>query len=168
MRFGEYVMPDTLQLYWDSCVFLSYVDGVPNRLPDIDELLKQAERGTVEIVTSAISIVEVAFGEAERQQRALDPQLERKISTLWVPPSPVKLVEFYALIADEAKDLMRDAMTRGWSLKGMDAIHLATARRLDVSEVHTYDDKLLKYGEVLGVRVGPPLASQLALPVADS
>jgi hypothetical protein len=48
MRFGEYVMPDTLQLYWDSCVFLSYVDGIPNRLPDIDELLKQAERGTVE------------------------------------------------------------------------------------------------------------------------
>jgi predicted nucleic acid-binding protein len=161
-------MPDAPRLYWDSCVFLSYVDGLEDRLSDIEEFLRKAEAGAVEIVTSTISIVEVAFGEAERQQRALDPELEQKISSLWTLPSPVKLIEFYSLIADESKQLMRDAMVRGWRLTGMDAIHLATARRLEVAEMHTYDDKLFKYAEVLGIKVGPPLVAQLPLPPGES
>jgi len=40
-------------------------------------------------------------------------------------------VEFYELIADRARGLMRQAITQGWgSLQPADAIHLATAQQL--------------------------------------
>lgn len=34
-------------------------------------------------MTSALSIVEVAFGKIEQDDRALDPAVERKIDALW-------------------------------------------------------------------------------------
>jgi hypothetical protein len=44
--------------------------------------------------------------------------------------SPVKLVEFHRLIAEDARDLMRIALTKGWSLKPLDAVHLSSAQRM--------------------------------------
>jgi hypothetical protein len=56
-----------------------------------------------------------------------------------------------------ARDLMREAIaaSRGvWSLKPLDAVHLATAQWLDashpISGFHTYDTSLKKYANLLG------------------
>ena len=46
----------------------------------------------------------------------------------------------------------------------MDAIHLATARRLGVQEFHTYDEKLLKYQGDLGFPIREPIAAAPELP----
>src|SRR5437879_4848464 len=113
---------------WDADVLLSYVDGDVARLPDIDEMLRQARKNELEIVTSAISTVEVAYGASERNNAALDPAVEGQIEELWAPGSPIKVVEFHPLIGRLARSLVRDAMTKGWRLSPRDAIHLATAK----------------------------------------
>jgi predicted nucleic acid-binding protein len=51
---------------------------------------------------------------------------------------------------------MRIGIPKGFSLKGQDAIHLATAKRLGVEAFHTYDGGLTKWGEVIGVPVAEP------------
>jgi predicted nucleic acid-binding protein len=162
-------MPEELtRIYWDANVFLSYINGVPDRLPHIDGVLEKS--GTdFRIITSSITVVEVAFGKAEQDAKALDPGVEAKINAMWAPGSPVRLVEFYPLIADGAKALLRESLIRGWKLKPMDAIHLSTARQERVTQFHTYDD-LGRYsapgphGEPPVLDFPPPEASQPKLP----
>lgn len=139
-------MPDEPpRIYWDACVLLSYINGIAGRLPTIEELLRQSRAEKVMLLTSVLSHVEVAFATFEREQGALDQEVEGQIADLWRPGSPVTAVEFYELIADRARGLMRQAITQGWgSLKPADAIHLATAQQLEVDEFHTYDDDLQK------------------------
>jgi len=143
---------------WDSCVFISYINEDADRLPTIQTLLEDAnpDGGSVEIITSFVSIVEVAYALTEQQGKALDCETEGKIDKLWLPDSPVRLVEVYRHIADEARRLIREAMLRDWSLKAADAIHLATAARMEAVEFHTYDGHLTKYEKITGLRIREP------------
>ncbi len=153
-------MPNEQALvYWDADVFLSYINGDPKRLPDIDALLEKSGKDIL-IYTSTISIVEVAFGKAEQDGKALDAATEKKINSLWAPGSPVGLVEFHAIIAEEAKKLMRYAISCGWKLKPMDAIHIATALSIPVKEIHTYEPGWDKYSSHIGISIGRPIAAQ--------
>jgi predicted nucleic acid-binding protein len=142
--------------YLDANVMLSYIDGDEDRLPEIDELFRRGDAGEVELVTSALSMVEVAFASAEKDAAQLDPQIEEAIDKLWEPASPIGITEYHRIIGYQARDLMRQAMTRGWSLKAHDAVHLATAMNQDCDEVFTYDDKLWKFAEIIEMPVGPP------------
>ena len=72
-------MPDTPTIiYWDSSAFLSYVNEHPDRISTLEALLESSANGTIELYTSTISHVEVAFGASEQQRRRLDPEIERK------------------------------------------------------------------------------------------
>lgn len=157
-------MPDEQpRYYWDACVLLSYINGNPDRLSHIDSFMDKSGKDFL-LVTSALSIIEVAFGKAEQDGQALDSETENKINGLWVPGSPIKVVEFYPLLAHEAKELMRKVLARGWQLKPLDAAHLVTARRISATEFHTYDDKLFKYNEEIGMKIGPPISATPRLP----
>ena len=139
------------RIYWDSCVPLSYLNGVPNRVPIIEELFKQARAEEIELLTSSVSRVEIAFVQAEKDSGELDQEAKEAIDAFWLPGSPIKTVEFYDLIADDAKTLIRRGIEQGWgSLKPMDAIHIATAQRMRVSEMHSYDDRVQKWSGKLG------------------
>src|SRR4051812_27715859 len=101
-------MPDDhRRVYWDACVALSYINAVPGRLVIIEELLRQARAGEFELLTSVLSRVEVAFAATEKQGGSLDSAVETKIDDLWRPGSPIKMVEFYDLIGQSARQLMR-------------------------------------------------------------
>jgi predicted nucleic acid-binding protein len=75
----------------------------------------------------------------------------------------VTLVDFHQLIAEEAKSLMRAAIVKGWSLKPYDAVHLGTAKRMEIARFQTYDTGLDKYGADFGFSVERPLAAQRVL-----
>jgi predicted nucleic acid-binding protein len=75
--------PQKPRIYWDSNVFLSYINGLSDRLPEIETLLLEAEKDTIELLTSTLSIVEVAYATAEKDQHALDDQTEERINKLW-------------------------------------------------------------------------------------
>jgi predicted nucleic acid-binding protein len=137
-------MPDSKRrIYWDACVFLSFINGEAGREEVIQQLLDEARDGAFELVTSTVSVVEVAFGKAEQDGQAPDPELLTAIESLWAPGSPVNLIEFHRLIALDARDLVRDArLDRDERLTPLDAVHLASAQRLGVEEFHTYDGPL--------------------------
>src|SRR5215213_6068753 len=99
-------MPDAVRLvYWDACVFLAYVNADPARLPAIEALLDAASKpdGGVKIISSTLSIAEVAWAAAEQTGQALDPDAEAKIDALWIDRSAVTLVEIHQFIAREAR-----------------------------------------------------------------
>ena len=150
-------------IYWDADVFLSYINGVTDRLSHLDPLLEQSGKD-IQIITSTISVVEVAFGKMEQDKRALDEEVEYKINTLWATKSPVKLIEFFPNIAERAKGLMRHSMTQGWSLKPMDAIHLGTAHNQGCAEFHTYDEALSKFSIHLEMSIMKPASGHSKLP----
>ncbi len=161
-------MPDkALRIYWDANVFLHYIEGTLAYLPTLDALLHAASTtGSPTIYTSTITIAEVAYHAEERARLALDPTVQNVLDALWADRSAIQLVETTRLDTVAARDLQRWSIAQGWGgLKPMDAIHLATARRMQVSEFHTYEDgKLDKYGAQIGCAVVRPSVAQPMLP----
>ena len=75
-------MPESRRIvYWDSCVFLSYINDVADRIPILDALLASSasDSGTIKIYTSSLSRVEVSFGATEQKQQALETWPETPI-----------------------------------------------------------------------------------------
>lgn len=59
--------------YWDSCVFLAWVKAEPGRVGHVDALIEDARAGRLEIVTSVISITEVALAGPAKNPALLTP-----------------------------------------------------------------------------------------------
>jgi predicted nucleic acid-binding protein len=158
-------MPDTAapRLYWDSNVFLNYINETPDKIEVLDQLLLNARHGEVEILTSVLTVVEVAFAANEKANGHLDPAVEQKIRALWEPAAPVELVEFHFLLAEDSRALIRNALGNGWSLKPYDAVHLATAKRMRVATVHTYEDKWERYSGMVACAIEKPSAAQVGM-----
>ncbi|MFH2103091.1 MAG: PIN domain-containing protein [Chloroflexota bacterium] len=154
-------MPDEHLYYWDANLFMSYLNGDSDRLPVIEAILDEIEKGGKDkIVTSVLSKIEVAWVASEKVNRALSAEEEANIDSLWNDYSVIELVDFSDEVTHIARSILRRSMTRGWKPKTMDAIHLATAEWVGATEMHTYDSNLYKYGELIGIEVKAPIAMQ--------
>ena len=143
-------------IYWDANLFLTYIEGTPGRLPALDVLLASAATGQgLTIATSAVTLAEVAFVEAEKRSRVLDLDIEAAIEELWNSPG-ITIVEFDPVIGRAARDLVRGSIITRPGLKPLDAIHLATALSTQVTEFHTYDATLHKHSGRLGFPISTP------------
>jgi predicted nucleic acid-binding protein len=149
-------------IYWDSCVFLSHINGMPDRTQTISDILSEIGGDPASIIlTSSESIVEVAHALYEKEQKQLDSDIEAIIDAMWDDSSIVEMIDNGPHIAKIARKLIRDAIPNGWVLKSKDAVHLASAMWYDryvssVGEFHTYDDRLFKYGTMIGIHVDYP------------
>lgn len=159
--------------YWDSCVFMSYINGHKDRMPTIEALWREiGGNNSARIITSYFTQVEVAFAEREMNEGKLDPDIEQAIKNMWRDESVV-LVELHQTITDISRDLMRTALERGLSVpKGKDAIHLATARWVSenvspIIKFHTYDEKLFPLSDLIGIPIKQPIAQQPLLITDD-
>lgn len=128
--------------------------------------MSRARKGECRIVTSTWSLVEVAFTASEKDNRALDSNLEHAIDEMWRDRKAIKLVEVYEGLYREARHLIREAMSRNASLKPPDAIHLATAIKIKPTALHTYDPDFAKYGDLVGFPITEPKVIQNVLPFA--
>lgn len=156
------------RIYWDSNCWLSLINAVPERILVLDSLLADSknELGDRELVTSSVSIVEVAFAQSEYQANQTDQTIEDAIDSLWADRRAITLIEYHDLIGLEARTLIRMGLHQTWNLKPMDAVHLATAKWFGVDEFHTYDKRLIKEGlsTHLGFPIKNPEVAGLALP----
>lgn len=144
----------------DACVLLSYVDGDEDRLPVIDEIFHLQRSGDIRLITSIVSRVEVAFDHASKDAGELSEEADQAIEELWLPGSPVEVIELSDTVAIAAREAIRFAMERNRSLKANDSIHLATAAHFQAAELHTYDEKLHKFDNYLGLRICEPYVEQ--------
>jgi predicted nucleic acid-binding protein len=96
-------------------------------------VLGAAERGLIEIVVSALALVEVL---ARNRASGVDDQKVRD----FFDNDYILLVNVDKHLGDFARRLMLAGHS---GLKPPDAIHLATACIANVSEFHTFDDRLL-------------------------
>lgn len=155
------------RIYWDSNCWLYLISADPGKLPILEVLLsdRKNELGDIELVTSVISKVEVAFPQSEYQGNQIDPSVEDAIDDFWANTA-VTLIETHDQIALEARRLVRSGLHGKWSLKPLDAIHLATAKWFDVDEFHTYDKRLIKEGlsAHLGFPIENPAVTGLSVP----
>ncbi len=146
---------DRPRLYWDSCCFISYLNGDRTR-SELRTLMADAQTSGVLIVTSAISVAEVAYVAPEAPGRPLDPDVERRIEDMWRWRQAIRLVEVQAGLAARARALLRHALTNGWERNPRDAIHLASAQQVSASTVHTYDERWDRYARVIGRNIERP------------
>jgi predicted nucleic acid-binding protein len=154
-------MPTNRLYYWDTNLFLYYLNNDPERVPTLEAILDGISQGNKEkIVTSVITKVEISWIASEKYNRALSAEEEENIDAFLSDASIIELVDFNEEITYIARSLRRRAMERGWSLKTIDAIHLATAEWVGAVEMNTYDDRLFKYNELIGIDVKAPVATQ--------
>jgi predicted nucleic acid-binding protein len=140
------------------------VSGEEGRAATVEALLVAARKGDLVVLTSTVSVVEVAFGAEEKAQRALEPATELAIDELWHPTSPVTLVEPSVLVMREARDLIRKNLADGGArLTPLDAVHLASAVRFQADRFFTYEsanNRQVQWADLTGLTVEEPAVAQ--------
>jgi predicted nucleic acid-binding protein len=154
------------RVYFDANVFLAYVGDEKDRAPVVQSLLLEAGRNELEIVTSVLSITEVAYGALEKD-RGLSEEGEAAIDELWTPASPVNLIDMSEALARRARALIRSAVTAGFGLRSADAVHLASAAMFSCAVVFTYEAAKTRrnWSGLVGAEVAEPYTERPTLDV---
>jgi predicted nucleic acid-binding protein len=139
-------MANLQYFYWDACPFCALFNREEGWAENCRQVLKSAESKEIKIITSAITLSEVI--RVKDMQRI--SQGQEAILHDFFQHEYIIIVSADLFVATKARRLIHEFP----SLKPMDAIHLATAIRAKVAEMHTYDDKLLALSEKIGI---PPL-----------
>lgn len=150
--------------YLDANVFLAYVLN-EGPAPIIEEVLREGRAGERKLITSTLTIAEVAFVAGESQGGSLHPEALSVIDSLWDTGSPVAMFEATMSVMYRARDLARSARSVSRQVKPGDAIHLATAREVGVDVIYTYEkQETRKFWQTLvDIPVTEPDVSQLPL-----
>lgn len=130
-------------------------------------LLEEGHRNEVEILTSVLSITEVAFGAHERDT-GLSSVGEEQIDKLWEPASPINLVDISQRVTVDARSILRDATAKSiGGMRAADALHLATAKLLAVDVVYTYEKQSTraKWLQLIGIDIEEPVTAAPQLDV---
>jgi predicted nucleic acid-binding protein len=151
------------RVYWDAVCFIGRLQPHPDRIAALRHWTDRAERGEVEIVTSAWTLCEVS----KVDEKLVDEEQEKKIADFFENP--------YILLRQIDRDVAIETrrIVRAYRLKPKDALHVATAVLTNCSVLHTYDDQHLTK---LTLRVGnpplriehPPTPNQLPLEGLES
>ena len=151
-------MQSSIRVYWDADVFLSYINGHADRVPVIEQLLTQAsESRDYEIVTSAFTVAEVAFAQLEKDAAALEDEMLARIDSLWADRSAVQIVDLFLEVAVEARTLVREAAVHpSLRLKPKDGVHIATAKLMNVAELHSYDKQVQAWSPLVDFPIFEP------------
>lgn len=161
-------MPSDRAEYVDANVLLAYVSNEADRADVVEQVLSEAAEGKRSLMTSTLSIVEVAYAVDELGN--LSESSEQAIDQLWAPSSPIQLIEPSVAVMRRARALLREARRAGRALKPADAIHLASAvTSAGVGSILTYEsaNTRTQWAELTGVKVEEPDVAQRRLPLRD-
>lgn len=149
-------MSSLKRIYWDACVWIALIkqetvtlkdSTVEKRYARCREIIDMAEKGSVEIVTSAFTIAEVC-----KSPDVKDSGVENLAT--YFDKSYILLVPVDKTVAVKAQGMQTSGLA---GLKPPDAIHLASAYRAQVLEMHSYDSDLLNLNRAITGRDGQPM-----------
>jgi predicted nucleic acid-binding protein len=135
------------RFYWDSCTFISRIQGDARRIVNLEFLTDEAAAGRVQLVTSALTIAEVSH----LRRDCTDEEMVRDVEQIgrFFDNDYIHVIQLTRRIATEAAKI-----SLRYKIKPPDAIHLATAIASNCQVVHTYDEVLLRHDAKVGA---PPL-----------
>lgn len=147
-------MADQKNIYWDSCTWLSLINGEPGRVDNCEHIIEQARKGEVRIWISSLTLAEVFKKKCDAGNRSLSEEKDVEFEKFMEQDFVVE-VQVDHSIATIARRLLR----KHPELKQPnDAIHLATAAINNVDEFHTFDrDNLLVLNAKIKRRDGKEL-----------
>ncbi len=125
------------RIYWDSCAWLGFLNGEPDKKRELEIVYGNARQGLCELWTSTLAIVETRRLAIEKHaKKPLSDEHHQTIRDLFRQPF-VKPAAVSLEIAEAARTLWRETSGLG---KFQDAVHLATALRWNATVLHTYDN----------------------------
>ena len=140
--------PSRRRVYWDTSVFIALLKGESSDEADRAEIaqaiLRAAEAGRIELVTSAFTRAEVR---RDRRQPKLTPEQHSRVSAFF-RRSYLHVQPLDRAIGESAAEL-----GERYNLKPADAVHLATALAVQADELQHWDDA--DFGK-LPLRTDPP------------
>jgi predicted nucleic acid-binding protein len=131
--------------YWDSDAFLGYFQEEPDKFPDCETVIKEAQAGRIEIATSALTVAEVLW---LRGQARISADKAAKVE-LFFEHEWIVIYDLDRTLAERARRLVWDH-----NVKPKDAIHVATALDAGVEQLDTFDRDLHAKSGTIG---NPPL-----------
>ena len=155
------------RVYLDSNVLIAYVADETDRASVVASLLRDARNEKIELHTSVLSITEVAF--VSTDEAGGDPLgSEDEIDQLWVPASPINLVDVSAKITREARAIIRKSKSASVKVvKPADAIHLASATIIGCDRLYTYESETTRrqWRDLIGLNVDEPFLDEPRLDI---
>lgn len=140
--------------YWDSSAFLAWLLPEPDREDACRSVLRAAEEGEIELVTSALTLTEVIKLKGKPE---LKREQEKKIAEFF-QNEYIILRNVDRFVAFAAQRLVWDQ-----SLSAKDSIHVATALRYKIPVLDTFDDQLVGLNGQLPFDAANPNSSMLQI-----
>jgi predicted nucleic acid-binding protein len=155
---GDLEMTGKNIIYWDSCIFISWLKNEPRDDPDdllgIEKLITLFDMGQIDIATSAITFIEVLENETGLQEFQKFRQLFSRKNCF--------LIDVDKKIAELSHDIRNFYKREGpKTLSTPDCIHLATAIMFQCSEFYTFDGESNSPGKLLTLE--KPIAGEYNL-----
>ncbi len=146
---------DVDSVYFDAGVFIAWFNNEPGRANTIERVLTASSDGRLRVVTSIVSLAEVAYFRQARS-RLSPEELDTRINSLLLNEGLIGLVDVDQSVALRARQFVRAGSRGRERLTVLDAIHLASAERAKASYFATYDRDFTKAAESVAIAIGPP------------
>lgn len=150
-------MAKPYRVYWDACTWISYIneerkitrsDGtVERRFAMCDAVLKQAQSGEIEIVTSAFTLAEVC-----KSAKAVNENLGKLPHFL--DHTFILVVPVNKMVGLKAQQLQTSHVS---GIKPPDAVHIASAQVSNAREFHSFDRALISKDGQINSDNGQPI-----------
>lgn len=133
------------KVYWDSDCFLGFLQDEQDKVPECEQVLQAAQDGTIQIVTSTLTLAEVL-----RMKGRQPVPKDKRDEVVNFFKNPYILVRN---ITRKTGELARD-MVWDNGIDPKDSLHVAAALEAGMTRFHTFDVNLLKKTDTIG---NPPL-----------
>lgn len=132
------------RVYADADVLLAYVGNEAGRADTVESILNDARQSRVELLTSVLSIAEVAYVQFDSRSD-FSSAGDAAIDELWKPASPITIVDISETVARKARGVIRNAkQTSVGRVRAADAIHLASAQLHECDRFFTYEHENMR------------------------
>lgn len=128
-------MVTKVKYYWDACAWIALINQEAGKVDSLRFVIEDAQKGKVEIWTSAFTLAEVFKRKCSGNQVGLAATEDTAFED-YLAQDFVQRVQVDSDVGTAARRLLRKFPS---IRKPQDAIHAATAALNNVDELHTFD-----------------------------
>lgn len=128
-------MANKPKYYWDACAWIGLINQEPNKIDSLRFVIEEAQKGNVQIWTSAFTLAEVFKKKCSDEISGIEQSDDTAFED-YLAQDFIQRVQVDSDVGTAARRLLRQFPG---IRKPQDAIHAATAAMYSVDELHTFD-----------------------------